>query len=139
MSRPKGSKNKIKKKKTIKVKKVKRVKRGRPKGSKTKKNLFTESHKPTYKSYKYLGNCPRCKVIITSSDLVSKHIFICKSCGKRSHTNKIKIKVNKRPSSIYLSKKEYLESTIENNQDNIVPVNDKSELIDIKAIRLASS
>ena len=146
MSRPIGSKNK--KKKVVKpkkikkgkrgrpkIKKVKKGKRGRPKGSKAKKvkSAPAELPKPTYKSYKYLGNCPKCKGMITSSDLFSKYIFVCKSCGKRDRTNKIKI--NKRPLNVYSSKKEYLESTMEVHHD-IVPLNDKNELIDIKVIRV---
>jgi len=154
MSRPKGSKNKktlaklaklakLKKGKMVKkakrgrpriknVKIVKKSKRGRPKGSKAKatKNLPTESLKPTYKSYKFLGNCPKCKGMITSSDLVSKRICVCKSCGKRSDINKIRSV--KRLANLYSSRKEYLDATMEVHHEN-VPLNDK---IDVKVIQV---
>ena len=142
--RPKGSKNKKTAVKKIIKKVVKKGKRGRPKGSKNK--VVTKVIKGTkgidsiefdYKpprSYKFLGNCPKCKGMIGTKDLVSKFIFVCSSCDKRARTNKLKgLKSNlaDKTDMSKMTKAEYLETSIAVPHD-MPPMNEKNELVNVK-------
>ena len=62
------------------ISKIKR--RGRPPGSTNKKGIkkpVVEPEEITWKTFKLLGFCPRnaCGLMIHSSDLVSKQVFLC--------------------------------------------------------------
>jgi len=106
--RPKGSKNKVKS--IIKMKR----KRGRPKGS-FKEKVHTESKKiiyPDVPAYKMIGICPRCDAFICSKDLVSKFIYVCKSCGKKDRTKGLILK-KRSLGNIPISRKEYLKDNIQ--------------------------
>jgi len=81
------------------------------------------------KSIKFLGYC-KCGAIITKLELESKTIYNCLNCGKRSKVNKLSKNnplIKNRPKS----KKEYLESTVQ----NIVPMNNSD--IDPKDFKIA--
>ncbi len=119
MSRPKGSKNKKKvgrprkcrrgRPKGSKNKVHRKCRRGRPKGS-LKKKVSTESYDMSnVKKFKFLGYCKGCQMLIATKDLVSKFIYLCPGCGKRTRIKKLlKEIVKEKPKS----KKEYLDSTI---------------------------
>ena len=100
--RPKGSKNKIQKEKVIKYV---RSKRGRPKGSKNK----IKEDLSRIKISTSLGHCS-CKTVITCHDLINKHKYICPHCDKEAKTSELVHTLNK--DRVQMSKKEYLENTI---------------------------
>jgi len=102
--RPKGSKNKIVK--IVKIVKKKIGKKGRPKIKKISKIEEPEYIPP--KSYKFLGYCPKCKVMIGTHDLISKFIFEC-PCGCRKRVKFLKPET--RPTPV-ISKRDYLKAAI---------------------------
>jgi len=114
----------VKSGKTGKICKKHKGRRGRPKGSKNKSTLCTESQghtsyksgfelPPDYKepkSVKFLGYC-KCGFTISVTDLISKRIYICPSCSKRCSIGKLdqeRAGAEERPKT----KKEYLNQTI---------------------------
>lgn len=110
MGRPRGSLNK---KTSIVMKK----RRGRP-----KKVVEPNEVLPPSKviKAKFLGYC-KCSFMICTSELVSKFIFECPSCGKTARVKALKKENgNTRP----LSKKEYLDGNINASYHEMLPLND---------------
>ena len=109
----KKSKAKAKKQPSV-PKGIKR--RGRPPGSTNKKGTKKPVDEPqeiTWKTFKLLGFCPRnaCGLMIHSSDLVSKQVFLCPVCGKRDRISKLKAErksINEKPNN----KKDYLNTAV---------------------------
>lgn len=64
------------------------------------------------KSHKFLGYCPKagCNSMISSLDLVSKNIFVCRVCGKRDRISKLK-KQRKSKNPLPTSKRDFLNET----------------------------
>lgn len=92
MGRPKGSLNKKRKNKVVIFKR----KRGRPK----KIVISPPPPEPSnVKKLKFIGFCSKCKGIIGKTDLESKFIFLCPSCGKRDRVKTLKKETGNRPAS----------------------------------------
>ena len=104
MGRPKGSLNKKTKKKIM----MKR-KRGRPRKVIEKVAEKLDPVVPTRKS-KFIGFCPKCYFMVAKTELVSKFIYECPSCGKRARISTLK---KEKPTlKTYSNQKDYLSSTI---------------------------
>lgn len=120
MGRPKGSKNKVHKKKLGRPRKCRR---GRPKGT-TKKVVCTESYDMSkVKKFKFLGYCKKCEALISSKELVKKTIYECPCCHKRDRVTRL---LNELEREKPKSKKEYLDSTIHASHIETLPLNDVS-------------
>ena len=125
--RPKGSKNKIQKVKEVK-KSVQKglVKRGRPKGSKNSVKIMGKRGRPkkiieqarnedltNVITYKFLGFCPKCEIMIGNTDLEKgkKTVIICPACHTRNKMNKLLV-TKKTQRDKPKSKKEFLSDIV---------------------------
>jgi len=111
-------------KKLKKPKKLKKhyKKRGRP------KKAYTETQETSVvsnvKTFKFLGYCLKCNFMLYTGDKVSKIMVVCPSCGKKLRVSVLR-KVRKIESEKPKNKKEYLESTIHVNYEELPPLNDE--------------
>lgn len=105
--------------------KSKGKKLGRPRKCRGVQEACTEScDVSNVKKFKFLGYC-KCENLISTKELVSKFIFECPVCGKRSRISKLQKELKRdRPSS----KKEYLDSTIHANHIETLPLNSEVDL-----------
>lgn len=112
MSRTKGSLNKKYKRVVLKKK------RGRP-----KKIVVPAPELPVIKTtkIKFKGYC-KCGFMITKKETVSKFIFECPSCGKRGRISTLK--KERKNEFKPLTKKEYLETTINTNHYDMPVLNE---------------
>ncbi len=89
------------------------------------------------KSYKIIGYCPKCGMILSKKDFISKMIFVC-PCGVRKHKRFLK----KESSNVKISsKKEYLKDAKSNSKqmethhkDQLETIVDLSNLSDIPIV-----
>jgi ssDNA-binding Zn-finger/Zn-ribbon topoisomerase 1 len=81
------------------------------------------------KSSRFLGYCPKCRFLINKKDLETKFIFVCPGCGKRARIKFLQKKINREN----LTKKEYLENTI-NADHHDMPALNEHDPGDLKVI-----
>jgi len=156
--KPKNTKKKtvkkVTKKKAVKkkVKKtVKKVVKVKKKWSSLKEEILADDYKPP-KTYKVIGYCPKCDIVLMKKDFISKMIFQC-PCGCRKHkkylrneslrSKKLKIAAEK---EARVSKKAYLKEAVSNhkhaesyhnldhhisNLPNVSTVNDMGDVNDV--------
>jgi len=126
LGRPKGSK-KVKKTTVSKMPK----KRGRPSGSRNKNSSLALLNKPEHelpKAYRLMGYCSKCNLMVGSHDLVSKFIYVCSGCNKRASIKTLK---DKRKTSTYKNKQEYLDVAVVNPSE-MAPMNQGHDVKSIK-------
>lgn len=116
MGRTRGSLNKKYKKV---VKDIKR-KRGRPKNKVVE--VIEEEVVSIVKTKKFIGFCPSCKALLCKLDLKSKTVFICPHCEKSGRVKALKKTLGS--SHKPLTKKEYLENTVNTKHYQMPALND---------------
>lgn len=121
MGRRKGSLNKNKDEKKVVFKRG----RGRPR----KPREVLEPEQPSnVKKSKFLGHCPKCDSIVVSLDLETKFIYICTGCGNRARISTLQ----KERKSEQVSRKDYLETTINADYHDMPAMNDIDFSTDLK-------
>ena len=88
------------------VKKPKKVKKPVKKYNNNKVEIAPDEYKPP-KTYKILGYCPACDMVLSKKDFVSKMIFEC-PCGCRKHKKYLKAETKRMKQREALSKAQYL-------------------------------
>lgn len=72
----------------------------------------------------FKGYCPKCHMMITSLEMVSKKVYECMGCGSRGDINKLITKVGR---SSEMSFKEYMEDIVEvNDFTGVIKVEEKA-------------
>jgi len=130
MSRPKGSLNKktiLKNSNIIKCKEIVKRKVGRPKNVEVVKEVKVEHVVKTIVS-KFLGYC-KCKNIIVDKDCIENK-YTCPKCGKNGSINTLIVELNKE--KIPISKKEYLDSSINTENMDMPSYNNEINSKDFK-------
>ena len=130
MGRKKGSKNRVNrvkdigKDKVIRVEKVKKEKHVKKEG-----NAPVEIDMSKVKTLKYMGNCNKCNMLITTKDKISSTEYRCPSCDRV-----LKIDLLKQMKKVEISKSEFLTSTINVDYHDMPPLQN-NDVIELKIVQ----